>query len=82
MTNNREQPIPRLRQPASDRHVDRPYEWLASIRKAAAQVLDSGILWTHERTHMEEVIDRIDATVSLKRQREEYWAGKRKRETG
>jgi hypothetical protein len=31
---------------------------------------------------MEEVIERIDATVSLKRQREDYWAGKRKREAG
>jgi hypothetical protein len=76
MTNSRE-PIPRLPQSASDRHADRPYEWLASMRAAAAQVRDSGFLWQHEQVHIEEVIERIDATVSLKRQREEYWASRK-----
>jgi hypothetical protein len=34
-------------------------------------------LWQHEQVHIEEVTERIDATVSLKRQREEYRASRK-----
>lgn len=78
MTSNREQPIPRVPMCASDRCLDWPYERLASLRQAVAQVRDSELIWPHERAHLEEVIERIDLTVSLKRQREEYRAGKGK----
>jgi hypothetical protein len=79
MTMRSQEPIPRVPMCASDRHLDWPYERLASLRAEFARVRDSDFLWPHERTHLEEVIERIDLTVSLKRQREEYRAGKSRR---
>lgn len=79
MTSRSHEPIPRMRQTASDRHLDWSYEKLADFRQAVAKVRDSDFLWQHERIHLEEVIDRVDATVSLKRQRAEYQAPKRNR---
>jgi hypothetical protein len=80
MTRRSQEPIPRVPMCVSDRHLDLPYERLASLRAAFAKVRDSDFLWQHERTHLEEVIERIDLTVSLKRQREEYQADKSKSE--
>jgi hypothetical protein len=77
MTSNREQPIPRVPMCASGRCADWSYERLASLRGTAAKVRDSEFIWPHERTHLEEVIERIDLTVSLKRQREEHQAAKK-----
>jgi hypothetical protein len=47
------------------------YERLAAARTAAAQLRDSGFIWIHERTHLDEIIERVDATVRLKRERDE-----------
>ncbi|HVB46067.1 MAG TPA: hypothetical protein VNF47_25625 [Streptosporangiaceae bacterium] len=77
MTRRTHEPLPRIRQDASVAHADWSYQRLTDLRQAAARVRDSGFLWTHERTHVEEVIDRIDATVSLKRERDRYQAGAR-----
>lgn len=82
MTSRSHEPIPRLRYTAvsvSDQHLDWSYEKLADLRQTAVKVRDSIFIWPHEQTHLEEIIDRIDATVSLKRQRDEYQASKRKR---
>jgi hypothetical protein len=80
MTRRSQEPIPRVPMCASDRHLDWSYERLASQRAEFAKVRDSDFLWPHERTHLEEAIERIDLTVSLKRQREEYQADKNKRD--
>jgi hypothetical protein len=47
------------------------YERLASIRKAACRLADSGVLFIHERMHMAEIIARIDAGVRLKHERDQ-----------
>ena len=47
------------------------YERLAELRQAVVKVKGTGFPWTHERTHLEEIVDRIDATVRLKRERDE-----------
>jgi hypothetical protein len=80
MTRRSQEPIHRVPMCASDRRLDWSYERLASLRAAFAKVRDSDFLWQHERTHLEEVIEQIGLTVSLKRQREEYQAGKSKSE--
>jgi hypothetical protein len=80
MTRRSQEPIPRIPMCVSDRCIDWSYERLASLRGVVASVRDSEFIWPHERTHLEEIIERIDLTVSLKRQREEYQAGKSKRE--
>jgi len=49
------------------------------LRQTAVKVRDSGFIWIHERTHLEEVVDRIDATVHLKHERDEYQASRKKR---
>jgi|HubBroStandDraft_1064217.scaffolds.fasta_scaffold16288_2 hypothetical protein len=72
MTSRTHEPIPRLPQPAADRCAEWSYERLRETRVSAARLLDSGFAGIHERTHLEEIIDRIDATISLKRQRDEY----------
>jgi hypothetical protein len=50
-------------------------EWtcdqLAATRTTAAQLRDSRFIWIHEQTHFEEIIERVDATVKLKRERDE-----------
>lgn len=78
MTKNSHEPIPKLNTftPHPDR-TDWSYERLADCRRVISQAKNSSFLWPHERTHLEEVIDRIDATVSLKRQREEYQKSKK-----
>jgi hypothetical protein len=50
--------------------ADLSYERLASTRTAACQLTDSGVLFIHERTHLTEIIARIDAGVHLKRERD------------
>lgn len=70
-------PIRSVRQSASDTHTDWHRERLAAVRRAAVQVRDSGFLWIHERTHLEEIIERIDATVKLKDERHAYQVGDR-----
>ncbi len=72
MTSRTHEPIPRLPQPADDRCAEWSYERLRETPVSAARLLDSGVAYMHERTHLEEIIDRIDATVSLKRQRDDY----------
>ena len=79
MTSRSHEPIPRLRQVASDPHLSWSYERLADLRQTAVKVRDSGFIWIHERTHLEEVVDRIDATVHLKHERDEYQASRKKR---
>jgi hypothetical protein len=72
-------PIRHVRQAASDKHADWSYERLAALRGGAVNVRDSGFLWIHERTHLDEIIERVDATVQLKRERDAYQASKKKR---
>jgi hypothetical protein len=79
MTGRSHEPIPRLPQTASDRCLDWSYERLGESRRAAVAVRDCGFLWDHERTHLDEIVDRIDATVSLKRQRDEYQKSRKRR---
>jgi hypothetical protein len=55
---------------ASDMHTEWTYERLTATRTAAAQLRDSGFVWTHERTHLDEIIARLDSTVKLKRERD------------
>ena len=78
MTSRTHEPIPRLAQWASVQDTALSYERLGELRQAAVKVKDSGFLYIHERTHLEEIIDRIDATVRLKRDRDEYWAAREK----
>jgi hypothetical protein len=68
-----------LRQAASDPHLGWSYERLADLRQSAVKARDSGFILIHERTHLEEVVDRIDATVRLKRERDEYQVSRKKR---
>jgi len=49
-------------------------ERLAAIRTAACRLLDSGVLFIHERIHLTEIIARLDAAVRLKRERAAYQA--------
>jgi len=70
-------PIRHVRQVASDTHAGWSYERLATLRAGAVKVRESGFLWIHERTHLDEIIERIDATVHLKR--DAYQASKKKR---
>lgn len=42
--------------------ADFSYERLAAIRTAARQLLDSGVLFIHERTHVTEIIGRLDGS--------------------
>jgi hypothetical protein len=44
----------------------------------AVGVRDSGFVWQHEQTHLAEIVERIDATVRLKRERESYWSKKKR----
>ena len=74
MTSRSHEPIPRLSQVASDPHLGWSYERLAELRQIAVKVRDSGFPWTREQTHLAEIVDRIDATVHLKRERDEYQA--------
>jgi hypothetical protein len=78
MTSRSHEPIPGLRQSASLPEAGLSYERLTELRQAAVKVKDSGFPWTHERTHLEEIIGRIDATVHLKRERDEHRATHRK----
>ena len=58
-------------QPHSD--PDRwPDEDLGRYRDLAAGLRDWPFLWQHEQAHLDEIIARIDATVSVKRQRETH----------
>jgi hypothetical protein len=75
---NHDEPIPPLRQSASLPEAAESYERLAELRQAAVTVKDSGFPWAHERTHLEEIISRIDATVRLKRERDEHHKTKAK----
>jgi hypothetical protein len=47
------------------------YERLAGTRAAAARVRDSGFTWIHEQAHLDEIIERIDATLRLKHERDQ-----------
>ena len=76
-----QEPIRHLCQVPSDRHIDWSYERLATLRQSAVQVRDSTFLWTHEQTHLDEVIERIDVTVQLKRERDAYQASKKRSRT-
>lgn len=78
MTSRSYEPIPQLPQQASDRCADWSYERLGELRRVAAQVRDSEFVWPHERTHLAEIVARVDATVSLKRERESYWSKKKR----
>ena len=74
-------PIRHMNQGPSDKHAEWSNERLAATRTAAAQLRDSGFVWTHERAHLDEIIERIDATVNLKRQREAYHAERKPHES-
>jgi hypothetical protein len=80
MTKNVQEPL--RRPPTYPKFVpyldrcDWSYERLAECRQVITKVKDSSFLWPHEKGHLEEIIARIDSTVSLKHQREEYWAKK------
>lgn len=74
-----QEPIRHLRQPASDPHLGWSYERLAALRAGAVKVRESAFVLIHERTHVDEIIERIDATVHLKRERDAYQASKNKR---
>ncbi len=74
-----QEPIGHLRQTASGKYADWSHEQLSVIRQAAVQVRDSGFLWIHERTHLDEIIERVDATVNLKGERDAYQASRKKR---
>src|SRR5260370_3223804 len=54
--------------------ADFSHERLASIRTAACQLLNSGVLFIHERTHVTEIIARLDAAAHLKHERAAYEA--------
>jgi hypothetical protein len=54
--------------------ADFSHERLAAIRTAACRLLDSGVLFIHERTHLAEIIARLDAAVQLKNERAAYQA--------
>ena len=54
--------------------ADFSHERLASIRTAASQLLNSGVLFIHERTHVTEIIARLDAAAHLKHERAAYEA--------
>jgi hypothetical protein len=77
MTSRVHEPIPQLRQGPSDRCADWSYERLAELRQMAVRVRDSEFVWQHEQTHLAEIVDRIDATVRLKGERESYWSKKK-----
>lgn len=79
MTGLSHEPKPHVRQSASAGHADWSYERLGGLRQMAVQVRDSGFLWIHERTHVDEIIERIDATVGLKRERDACRAPSAKR---
>lgn len=63
-------PIRHVNWGPADKQAEWSYERLAATRTAAAQLRDSGFVWTHERTHLDEIIKRVDATVKLKRERD------------
>ena len=46
------------------------YERLAAIRATASQLRDSGVVYLHEQSHLNEIISRLDAAVRLKGERE------------
>lgn len=74
-----QEPIRHIGQVASAKHADWSYERLAVLRGGAIKERDSGFLWTHERTHPDEIIEHIEATARLKRERDAYQASKKKR---
>ncbi len=74
-----QEPIRHVRQAVSDTHAGWSYDRLATLRGGAVKVRESGFLWIHEQTHLDEIIERIDATVQLKRERDAYQASKKKR---
>ena len=78
MTSRTHEPIPRVPQGPSDRCAGWSYERLAELRQMAARVRDSEFVWQHEQTHLAEIVERIDATVRLKRERESYWSKKKR----
>ncbi len=78
MTSRTHEPIPQLPQWASDRCAGWSYERLGELRQMAARVRDSEFVWQHEQTHLAEIVERIDATVRLKRERESYWPEKKR----
>ena len=79
MTGRNHETIPRLPQAVSGAHLDWSHERLTELRRSAVKVRDSGFPWVHERTHLEEIIDRIDATLHLKHERGVYQASRKKR---
>jgi hypothetical protein len=76
MTSRTHRPIPQIFQAPSGRCADWSYDKLAELKQMAVNVRDSEFLWPHEHTHLAEIVERIDLTVSLKRQRESCWAKK------
>ena len=46
------------------------YERLAAIRATASQLRDSGVVYLHEQSHLNEIISRLDAAVRLEGERE------------
>ena len=74
-------PIRHINWGPSDNHVEWSYERLATTRTAAVKLRDSGFIWTHEQTHLDEIIERIDATVNLKRERDACRARGKSRES-
>jgi hypothetical protein len=73
LTPIRPTPLP---QPHSD-----PDRWsdeeLTLHREQAAGLVGWLFLWQHEQTHLQEIIGRIDATISVRRQRENHARRKR-----
>jgi hypothetical protein len=72
LTGDIHEPTPRMPQPAWQRCADWSYDRLKEVRAGVARVLDSSIVTIHERTHLQEIVGRIDATIILKRERDEY----------
>ena len=57
------------------------YERLAAIRTAASQLRDSGVVYLHELSHLDEIIGRLDGAVRLKGEREADAARRKARGT-
>ena len=51
--------------------ADLSYERLAAARSAACQLVDSGVLFIHERDHLAQIIARLDAGAHLKHERDQ-----------
>jgi hypothetical protein len=59
-----------------DSYAELSYEHLAEYRSYAVKLRDSKVVFIHDRVHLQELVDRIDAAVKLKRDREAYWKKK------